>query len=192
VVTLPLVGVTGKSALRSLPGVGGNVGAQDIEEASMSESPHGRFEVFDANARFVVIRDGEGYGVWRLDDLEEGQPIERFPDDDEGYERAAERWRELTKAARRDRDRWLPRIKWVVLVSAVVWALSGALSGALFFEVGVNFDQGDLFQELFKWAQLANSVAQPLTVGGFAAYVILWLEIRRRQERFVSGPRGSG
>jgi hypothetical protein len=152
----------------------------------------GRFDVFDANARFVVVRDEEGYGVWRLDDLEEGEPIERFPDDDEGYERAAERWRELTKADRRDRDRWLPRIKWVVLVSAVVWALSGALSGALFFEVGVNFDQGDLFQELFKWAQLASSVAQPLTVGGFAAYVILWLEIRRRQERSVSGPRGSG
>jgi hypothetical protein len=152
----------------------------------------GRFDVFDANARFAVIRDEEGYGVWRLDDLEEGEPIERFSDDDEGYERAAERWRELTMADRRDRDRWLPRIKWVVLVSAVVWALSGALSGALFFEVSVNFDQGDLFQELFKWAQLANSVAQPLTVGGFAAYVILWLEIRRRHERSVSGPRGSG
>ena len=155
-------------------------------------SSGGRFETFDANDRFVVIRDEEGYGVWRLGELGEGDPIERFPDGDEGYERAAERWRELTKADRRDRDRWLPRIKWVVLVSAVVWALSGALSGALFFEVGVNFDQGDLFQELFKWAQLANSVAQPLTVGGFAAYVIIWLEIRRRQETIVSDPKGSG
>ena len=161
----------------------------DPDEAGASG---GRFETFDANDRFVVIRDEEGYGVWRLGELGEGDPIERFPDGDEGYEGAAERWRELTKADRRDRDRWLPRIKWVVLVSAVVWALSGALSGALFFEVGVNFDQGDLYQELFKWAQLANSLAQPLTVGGFAAYVTIWLEIRRRRETIVSDPKGSG
>ena len=134
--------------------------------------------MFDANARFVVIRDEEGYGVWRLDDLEEGEPIERFPDDDEGYDRAAERWRELTKADRRDRDRWLPRIKWVVLVSAVVWALSGALTGVLIFEVS-NLDQRGLFETLFKWAQITNATAQPFTIGGFALYVMLWLEGRR-------------
>jgi hypothetical protein len=137
-----------------------------------------RFEAFDANARFVVIRDDEGYGVWRLDDLEEGEPIERFPDDDEGYERAAERWKELTRADRRGRDRWLSRIKWVVLVSAVVWALSGALSGVLFFEVS-NINQGGLFQTLARWAQIANFAAQPFTIGGAAAYVVLWLEGRR-------------
>lgn len=140
--------------------------------------PGARFEAFDANDRFVVIRDEEGYGVWRLADLEEGEPIERFPDDDEGYERAAERWRELTKAGRRDRDRWLPRIKWVVLVSAVVWALSGGLLGVLFFEVS-NLDRRGLFEALFKWGQIANSTAQPLTIGGFALYVMLWLEGRR-------------
>jgi hypothetical protein len=144
----------------------------------MSESPYGRFEVFDANARFVVIRDEEGYGVWRLDDLEEGEPIERFPDDDEGYERAAERWRELTKADRRDRDRWLPRIKWVVLVSAVVWALSGVVLGVLIFEVS-NLNRPGLFETLYKWSQIAGAAAQPLTIGGFALYVMLWLEDRR-------------
>ena len=144
----------------------------------MSESPYGRFEVFDANARFVVIRDEEGHGVWRLDDLEEGEPLERFPDNDEGYERAAERWRERTKAYRRGRDRWRPRIKWLVLVSAVVWALSGGLLGVLFFEVS-NLDRPGLFEALYKWGQIANSAAQPLTVGGFALYVMLWLEDRR-------------
>ena len=149
-----------------------------LEKAQLSESSGGRFEVFDANARFVVIRDEEGYGVWRLDDLEEGEPIERFPDDDEGYERAAERWKELTKADRRDRDRWLPRIKWVVLVSAVVWALSGVVLGVLIFEVS-NLDRPGLFETLFKWGQIANSTAQPLTLGGFAVYVVLWLEGRR-------------
>jgi hypothetical protein len=44
------------------------------------ESPvaGGRFETFDANARFVVIRDDDGYAVWRLEDLSEGEPIQRF------------------------------------------------------------------------------------------------------------------
>ena len=143
-----------------------------------TRSSAGRFEVFDANARFVVIRDEEGYGVWRLDDLEEGEAIERFPDDDAGYEQAADRWKELTKADRHDRDRLLPWIKWVVLVSAVIWALSGVLSGVLYFEIS-SLDQGGLFQELFKWGQIANSTAQPLTLGGFAVYVVLWLEGRR-------------
>jgi hypothetical protein len=81
----------------------------NLGRAQLSGSSGGRFEVFDANARFIVIRDEEGYGVWRLDDLEEGEPMERFADDDEGYEGAAERWKALTKADRRgrDRDRWL-------------------------------------------------------------------------------------
>ena len=125
-----------------------------------------------------MIRDEQGYGIWRLDDLEEGDPIERFPDNDEGYERAAVRWRELTRADRRDGDRWLPRIKWVVSVSAVVWALSGALSGVLFFEVS-NLDQRGLFETLARWAQIANFAAQPFTIGGAAVYVVLWLEGRR-------------
>jgi hypothetical protein len=140
-------------------------------------SSGGRFEVFDANARYVVIRDEEGYGVWRLDDLEEGQPIERCSDDDDGYERAAERWKALTKGDRRSRDRWLSRIKWVVLISAGVWALSGALSAVLFFEVS-DLNHGGLFQTLARWAQIANFAAQPFTIGGAAVYVVLWLEGR--------------
>ena len=50
----------------------------------MSERPSGgRFETFDANARFVVVRDDQGYGVWRLDDRLTAI-IERFSDDDRG------------------------------------------------------------------------------------------------------------
>ena len=88
----------------------------------MSESAGGRFETFDANERFVVVRDDEGYGVWRLDELDEGEPIERFADDERGYEAATSRWRELTADALR--DVWLRRFRWVMLVSAVVWTLS--------------------------------------------------------------------
>jgi hypothetical protein len=148
----------------------------NLEEAHVSESPGGRFETFDANDRFVVVRDEEGYGVWRMADLEDGEPIERFSDDEPGYEAAASRWKELSGGARR--DAWLGRLKWIVLVSALLWALSGALTSVLIFEVS-SFDGRGLFQELFKWAQVANSVAMPLTVGGFAMYVVLWLESRR-------------
>jgi hypothetical protein len=38
----------------------------------------GRFETFDGNDRFVVVRDDDGYAVWRLEELGEGDPIERF------------------------------------------------------------------------------------------------------------------
>ncbi len=136
----------------------------------------GRFETFDVNQRFVVVRDDEGYGVWLLEELDEGEPIERFSDDERGYEAATSRYRVLTADARR--AVWLARLKWVVLVSAVVWTLSGALTGLLLFEVS-SFDQRGLFQELFRWGQVANATAQPLTLGGFAVYVVLWLENRR-------------
>ena len=140
-------------------------------------APGGRFETFDVNERFVVVRDDDGYGVWRLEELDEGEPIERFADDERGYEAARSRYRELTTDARR--VVWLGRLKWVVLVSAVVWTVSGALTGVLLFEVS-SFEQQGLFQELFRWSQVVNVTAQPATLGGFALYVILWLEERRR------------
>ena len=67
----------------------------------------GRFETFDANDRFVVIRDEIRYGVWRLEDLGEGEPIRRFTDDDPGYELAADMWHALTLEDRRRRSPWL-------------------------------------------------------------------------------------
>jgi hypothetical protein len=62
--------------------------------------------------------------------------------------------------------------------SAVVWALSSGLLGVLFLEVS-NLDRSGLFESLYKWGQIASSIAQPVTFGGFALYVMLWLEGRR-------------
>ena len=83
-------------------------------------SSGGRFETFDANARFVVIRDDEGYGVWRLEDLGEGGPIQRFADDDSGYQLAADTWAALNREDRRRRSPWLSPMKWVVILSAIL------------------------------------------------------------------------
>ena len=144
----------------------------------MSESSVGRFETFDANERFVIVRDDEGYGVWRLDDLEDGEPMERFPDDERGYEAAASRWKELSAGALR--DVWLRRLRWVILVSAVIWVLSSGISALLYLQVGATLFEGTgLFDTLVRWSQLISLVAQPLTLGGFAVYVVFWLETRR-------------
>ena len=99
-VILPPVGVTGKSV-----SVSRSVGVSfvHLEGVNVSESSGGRFETFDANERFVIVRDDEGYGVWRLDDLEDGEPIERFSDDERGYEAAASRWKELSAGAAPER-----------------------------------------------------------------------------------------
>jgi hypothetical protein len=64
-----------------------------------------RFETFDANDRFVVVRDDVGYGVWKIEELEDGDPIERFANDDAGYELAAARWKQLTREERVHVDR---------------------------------------------------------------------------------------
>ena len=138
----------------------------------------GRFETFDANERFVIVRDDVGYGVWRMDDLEGGKPIERFSDDERGYEAAASQWKKLTVGARR--DVWMRRLRWVVMVSAFIWVLSSGISALLYLQVGATLFEGTgLFDTLVRWSQLISLVAQPLTLGGFAVYVVFWLENRR-------------
>lgn len=139
----------------------------------------GRFETFDVNARFAVVRDDEGYGVWRMDDLEDGDPIERFSDDERGYGAASTRWKDLTASARR--DVWLRWLLWVVVGSAIVWVLSSAAAALLYLQVGIEFRSTGFFDTLVRWSQLISLVAQPLTLGGFAVFVMLWLESRRQR-----------
>jgi hypothetical protein len=142
--------------------------------------PPSRVQTFDANARFVVLLDDEGYGVWRIEELGEGDPIERFPGSDEGYERASARWLELTRIDRRERGPWLSWLKWVVVGAAAVWVVAAGIAGVLLFEINTFSASGDgLFDQLFKWSQIVSGVAQPLTLGGLALYVVLWFEGRR-------------
>lgn len=118
----------------------------------------GRFETFDANQRFAVARDAEGYGVWRLD--EEGDPLERFSDDDRGYRAAAARWKVLTANARR--DGWLRRLVWIVVAGAVVWVVSSALSSLLYLQVGATLFEGTgIVDTLVPWSQLTSSWRSP-------------------------------
>lgn len=138
----------------------------------------GRFETFDANRSFVVVRDDDGYGVWRLDDLEDGEPLERFPDDDAGYEAAAARWRSLSAGPRLDRA--LTALKWVVIVSAALWVISSLAVGVFFVAFqGGSFDESGSVDELFQYMQLIQGVANASTLGALAVFVVVWLDRRR-------------
>jgi hypothetical protein len=139
-----------------------------------------RFEIFDANQWFVVIRDDEGYAVWRLEELGESEPIERFTDDDDGYESAAARWKELTKAERRQGGRWLGPFRVVILVSLATWVAASAVALAISIFGEDNFFPGDpsadgLLQAIF----LLSSLSFDVWIAATIAYVILWLELRR-------------
>jgi hypothetical protein len=153
------------------------VGYAPTVDAQDAPPSGGRFETFDANLRFTVVRDDQGYGVWRLDDLEDGVPIERFSDDELGYRAAAARWKELSVVARR--EVWLRKLTWVVAGAAVAWVISSAISAMLYLQVGSSFFQGTgIFDTLVRWSQLITLVAQPLTVGAVSVFVVLWLQNR--------------
>jgi hypothetical protein len=147
----------------------------------------GRFETFDANERFVVVRDERGYGVWRMEDLEEGNPIERFPDDDGGYEAAAKRWREFTRRDREERGVWLNRLLVVLLVALGLWVAASAVPIVqfVFVEEDVPFpgNPGEPQWERILYA--VSAVSFDLWVASAVAYVVVWMN-RRGRTGFVS------
>ena len=149
----------------------------------MDEPTGGRFETFDANARFVVIRDDEGYGVWRLEDLGEGEPIQRFADDDSGYELAADMWAALTRDERRRRSPWLSALKWIVIGSVGLWVSGDIVSTTILY-----LNQFDAFRDgprdlsgFFEVMQVITTIGYAFTFGGTALYVVLWLDARRER-----------
>jgi hypothetical protein len=137
----------------------------------------GRFETFDANEHFVVVRDDLGYGVWRFDELlEGGEPIERFPDDDSGYEAAAARWRELSRADRRSRSPWTRWLKICVILAA-----------AIAFVSSIVFAVTQLWSDPFSspepadiqyWSAVISQTAFQVTIVLFAIYAVVWLDSR--------------
>lgn len=127
----------------------------------------------------MVARDDDGFGVWRMDDLEDDEPIERFSDDDVGYEAAAARWRALSSVPRS--DRLLAALRWVVIVAAAIWVISSVATGLLFLMFqGGSFDESTSIDELFQYAQLIQRSANAATLGSLAVYLVTWLDRRRR------------
>lgn len=142
----------------------------------------GRFETFDVNQRFVVVRDDDGYAVWRMEELGEGEPIERFADDDDGYEAAAAKWKALTKAEHRSRVSWMRRLKIAVIVSATLWGVTALLLNAqfLFGTVGHPF-RAFPSQDVEIWMSTITLASSQVTQALLAIYVVSWLDERRRR-----------
>jgi hypothetical protein len=139
----------------------------------------GRFEAFDANKRFAVVRDDEGYGVWRLDDFDDGEPLERFSEDDAGYEAAVSRWKEISRADRRSRLSLMSWLKVAVIASAAITAVS-----SLIFTIAQVL--GDPFAgapaDIQYRLALVSQSALNVTVVLAAVYVVVWLDSRRRSD----------
>lgn len=149
-------------------------------DPSGAASSRGRFETFDVNERFVVVRDDDGYALWRLAELGEGEPIHRFADDNDGYELAAARWRELTRAERRQGGVWLGRLRIVILVALVAWVTSSAIALVISLYGGDDFFPGDPSADgLARTTSLLSSLSFDVWIAATIAYVILWLERRR-------------
>jgi hypothetical protein len=140
----------------------------------------GRFETFDVNQWFVVVRDDDGYALWRLEELGEGEPIERFTDDDSGYESAAAIWKELTKEKRRQRGPWLRLLRIAILVALATWVTSSAVASGISLYGGDDFFPGDPSATGFPQTMyLLSALSFDVWIAGTIAYVVLWLENRR-------------
>ena len=146
--------------------------------------PSGRWSKGSStNSGFVVGRDDVGYGVWRFEDIDTGEPLERFSDDDEAYEAAPqERWRQLSRADRRVRR---PPIEWVkrgFIASATLWIVGRFLILNAVFLVDVLFGPIRTFPES-RFERLVDvvglvGVRLMLALGGI--YVVMWLDSRRQ------------
>jgi hypothetical protein len=159
------------------------VGYAPTVDAQNTTPSGGRFETFDANERFVVVRDDDGYSVWRLEDLGEGEPIQRFADDDSGYELAADMWSALTHEDRRRRSPWLPVLKWVVITSAVLWAGASIFSSTILYLNQADAFRGGFrdFSGFFQVMEVVSAIGYSITLGATASYVVLWLDARRER-----------
>lgn len=127
-----------------------------------------------------MVRDDEGYGIWRLEDLGDAEPLERFSDDDLGYEAAVERWRELSKAARRARS---PRMRWLKI--AVIVSAGISVASSVVFTVSQlasNPFSANQPADVQYWSAVISQTAFQVTIALFVVYAVAWLDSRRRSQ----------
>jgi hypothetical protein len=136
------------------------------------------FEVVDSNRHFMLGRDEDGSTIWRTD-ADDTEPIRTFPAGDQGSEEAFATYQRMSKAARS----WpLTAAKWIAIVAAFGWALSGIATAILY----AGFDRNEIVRSSMswiQWIQVLQSAAYPLTVGAGVVYGVLWLDRRKGPTR---------
>ena len=149
-----------------------------MDDAGVPRSPSiestPSFEVVDSNRHFMLGRDEDGSTIWRTD-ADDTEPIRTFPAGDQGSEEAFATYQRMSKAARS----WpLTAAKWIAIVAAFGWALSGIATAILY----AGFDRNEIVRSSMswiQWIQVLQSVAYPLTVGAGVVYGVLWLDGRK-------------
>ena len=75
--------------------------------------------------------------------------------------------------------------KWIVIISAILWAGANITSTSIFYMNQFDVFRGgfrDLGSSRFYEAlQIVSSIGYSFTVGATAIYVVLWLEGRRER-----------
>ena len=143
------------------------------------------FEVVDSNRYFVLGSDDDGYSIWRTDS-DDPDPIRVFPATDEGSEEAFGTYRRMSKA---ERSITLTVTKWIVIVAAVAWALSGIALAVVY--LGYSPEGPSSFDGLIKWSQALNAAAYPIAVGAGVVYGVLWLDARKGTDQLTDPHRAS-
>jgi hypothetical protein len=124
-------------------------------------------ESVGSNRWYRLIRDDQGYRLHATG----GGPDARFPDTDEGAERA---WAEFRKrsAEVQHAHRVASTPRWLfgaVVASSVGWVVTGVFAVPGFFFSGRIFDES-----WFRWMQTANQILYQLLIGSLAVLIGWW------------------
>jgi hypothetical protein len=143
-------------------------------------------EVIDSTRRYVLGLSGTGYGVW--DRRAPGEPIQLFPENDEGYGQAERLFDELRALDVEARGMLARALRWGVFVGAAVWVASASIQITLVFVSSSPFED-----TLFRFLQSLDSVAFRVAVGalGALAATALFRSERVAWSRSVEGEPGS-
>jgi len=132
-------------------------------------------DISEQGRRYVLARDAAGWGVWRIDSLDEA--LVRYGEGDDAYQQASDFFHELERRHRAESGQWLSVLRILALIAGIVWITVRAYYEIRTASVGGSFNSTDLFDQL-RWAQTIDDIAYSIFLFAAVAYTILWL--RRR------------
>lgn len=132
-------------------------------------------DVSEQGKRYVLAQDEAGWGVWKIDSLDE--PLVRYGDGDDAYQQSSDFFQELERRHCAESGQWLPALRVVALIAGIVWVVARTYYAVRTAGIGDNFNTTDLFDQL-RWIQAIDDIAYAIFLFAAVAYVILWL--RRR------------
>ena len=124
--------------------------------------------------RYVLAEDADGYAIWERGGGDD--PLERFPETEEGFDAAERRFRELRRTPRR--TSWQMVVSVVIVAGLALWIVGGIGFGLL-TTFSIRSPLGISLPLLVDTAGFRLAAAGILALG---AIVLLRLERRTRSE----------